>query len=209
MIYLYDILANFNETLYDFYDWKTEDTILHLRKVPLFKIDTSTFIDISFNETVVDKNFLEKIYNKTQVFTARNVETINYCAVFTNDLNAVIVMFKQSGKVIKKSKMLVNEEMEVLSISAKIEKTNLEYIVEKKNKFSNMTRSEKIEINNLIESINEVKDNEEIINYLYFEWFNHLPGKNAHAHLIKDIKKSYSSKSKELLSLLNIIKVKK
>ena len=101
MIYIYDILANFNETLYDFYDWKTEDTILHLRKVPLFKIDTSAFIDISFNETIVDKNFLEKIYNKTQVFTARNVETINYCAVFTNDLNAVIVMFKQSGKVIK------------------------------------------------------------------------------------------------------------
>lgn len=209
MIYLYDILANFNETLYDFYDWKTEDTILHLRKVPLFKIDTSAFIDISFNETIVDKNFLEKIYNKTQVFTARNVETINYCAVFTNDINAVIIMFKQDGKVIKKSKMLVNEEMEVLSISAKIEKTNLEYKVEKKNKFSNMTRSEKIEINNLIESINEVKDNEEIINYLYFEWFNHLPGKNAHAHLIKDIKKSYSSKIKELLSLLNIIKVKK
>lgn len=209
MIYIYDILANFNETLYDFYDWKTEDTILHLRKVPLFKIDTSAFIDISFNETIVDKNFLEKIYNKTQVFTARNVETINYCAVFTNDINAVIIMFKQGGKVIKKSKMLVNEEMEVLSISAKIEKTYLEYKVEKKNKFSNMTRSEKIEINNLIESINEVKDNEEIINYLYFEWFNHLPGENAHAHLIKDIKKSYSSKIKELLSLLNIIKVKK
>lgn len=209
MIYLYDILANFNETLYDFYDWKTEDTILHLRKVPLFKIDTSAFIDISFNETIVDKNFLEKIYNKTQVFTARNVETINYCAVFTNDINAVIIMFKQGGKVIKKSKMLVNEEMEVLSISAKIEKTNLEYKVEKKNKFSNMTRSEKIEVNNLIEIINELKDNEEIINYIYFEWFNHLPDKNAHARLIKDIKKSYSSKSKELLSLLNIIKVKK
>lgn len=209
MIYIYDILANFNETLYDFYDWKTEDTILHLRKVPLFKIDTSAFIDISFNETVVDKNFLEKIYNKTQVFTARNVETINYCAVFTNDLNAVIIMFKQGGKVIKKSKMLVNEEMEVLSISAKIEKTNLEYKVEKKNKFSNMTRSEKIEVNNLIEIINELKDNEEIINYIYFEWFNHLPDKNALARLIKDIKKSYSSKSKELLSLLNIIKVKK
>lgn len=209
MIYIYDILANFNETLYDFYDWKTEDTILHLRKVPLFKIDTSAFIDISFNETIVDKNFLEKIYNKTQVFTARNVETINYCAVFTNDINAVIIMFKQGGKVIKKSKMLVNEEMEVLSISAKIEKTNLEYKVEKKNKFSNMTRSEKIEVNNLIEIINELKDNEEIINYIYFEWFNHLPDKNAHARLIKDIKKSYSSKSKELLSLLNIIKVKK
>ena len=33
MIYIYDILANFNETLYDFYDWKTEDTKKGISKI--------------------------------------------------------------------------------------------------------------------------------------------------------------------------------
>ena len=38
MNYIYDILLNFNDMLYDFYDWNVKDNILHIRKIPLIQI---------------------------------------------------------------------------------------------------------------------------------------------------------------------------
>ena len=35
MNYIYDILINFNENLYDFYDWNLNDQIDHIRKIPV------------------------------------------------------------------------------------------------------------------------------------------------------------------------------
>ena len=38
MTYIYDILLNFNEEYYEFYDWNKEDTIVHIKKIPIYKI---------------------------------------------------------------------------------------------------------------------------------------------------------------------------
>ena len=32
MNYIYDILANFNEHYYDFYDWNELDNLIHIKK---------------------------------------------------------------------------------------------------------------------------------------------------------------------------------
>ena len=34
MNYIYDILLNFKNKLYDFYDWNINDDITHIRKIP-------------------------------------------------------------------------------------------------------------------------------------------------------------------------------
>ena len=38
MIFIYDILVNFNDKLYDFYEWSENDLIEHIRKIPLIKV---------------------------------------------------------------------------------------------------------------------------------------------------------------------------
>ena len=45
MNYIYDILVNFKETLYDFYEWNKNDNITHIRKIPLFRINDIFFKD--------------------------------------------------------------------------------------------------------------------------------------------------------------------
>jgi len=33
MTYIYDILLNFKDDLYEFYDWNKTDNIIHIRKI--------------------------------------------------------------------------------------------------------------------------------------------------------------------------------
>ena len=48
MNYIYDVLLNFNDKLYEFYDWNKSDDVKHVRRVPIFKISTKQFLDISY-----------------------------------------------------------------------------------------------------------------------------------------------------------------
>ena len=39
MIYVYDILLNWNkEVAYDFFEWEKTDKLDHIKKIPLFKV---------------------------------------------------------------------------------------------------------------------------------------------------------------------------
>ena len=49
MNYYYDILLNFQENYYMFYEWDKEDNIEFVKKIPLFHIDSKEFIDIFTN----------------------------------------------------------------------------------------------------------------------------------------------------------------
>ena len=66
MIYIYDILLNFSENLYSFYEWNTEyDNIRHFKKIPMFRID-SDFISIIFNNKVkLDNSFVKLLKGKS------------------------------------------------------------------------------------------------------------------------------------------------
>ena len=38
MNYVYDIYLNLNNVLYDFFDWDKNDKLIHIKKIPIFKI---------------------------------------------------------------------------------------------------------------------------------------------------------------------------
>ena len=37
MKYIYDIVLNFNEEFFEFYDWNLNDEITHIKKIPIIK----------------------------------------------------------------------------------------------------------------------------------------------------------------------------
>ena len=57
MIYIYDILLNFNPIFYNFYDWYKKDKIEHIKKIPLFKVDDQTIKDFMNYELIIEDNF--------------------------------------------------------------------------------------------------------------------------------------------------------
>ena len=68
MKYIYDIILNFNENLYEFYEWKDDDNIEYIKKIPIVKVTESVFSNLKNNEFVVDDAFLNMICNKCEVY---------------------------------------------------------------------------------------------------------------------------------------------
>ena len=64
MNYIYDVIANFNNKVYDFYDWNKKDIITHIKKCLIIKTDTKTVYDLTYNSVKISDTLLENIKNK-------------------------------------------------------------------------------------------------------------------------------------------------
>lgn len=209
MVYVYDILVNLNEELYDFYDWEENDNLLHIRRVPLFKVNHNSLCDFMFNKVKVSKEFLNIIKDKTQVFSLKNIDLIPYMAIISDEKNSICVMFNNNGVTTKMSNFLVNEEREISELAVSNEITNIDYEVLSKIKYNNMIRSDRIILENIINELESIKDSQVKIDYLYYEWFDSSNGVNKYETLIKDLKKEFTKKHLEFLELLHLLTIKK
>lgn len=173
MNYVYDVLLNFNKEMYEFYDWNLDDYISHIRKILVFRVDNKTMRDLVNNSIVVDSDFLLKISNRTEMFTKQNVKIINYAALFTNGSFVIGIKFDKNGEIIGRSKLLIDEELDILDSALDMNEYNLKYnlIVDNKN-VSFKTRKEILIEKYILKKLNEVENNKEMLKYLYYECFN-------------------------------------
>lgn len=210
MNYVYDILSNFNQELYDFYDWDKNDKFTHLRKVPSFRVSKEVLVDLMFKKVKIKGNLLKLIKDKTQVFTKEGVDVIEYCFIVSDSVNALGVILDEDGVVYKRSKFLVSEELEINKCLKTSKIYNVEYnLLSSKTHYSNMTRNEEKVTNLILNELELIMDSTDKIDYLYYEWFNTNKGKNKYKKLVNSIKSSYTSKHEYILELLNLLKIKK
>ena len=173
MNYIYDILINFNENLYDFYDWNLNDQIDHIRKIPVFKTDSEFLYNLKKNDIILNKDFLNKIYNKTEIFTMKSIKTLNYACLFCDGME-VVVIYILNGKMLK-SKLLIDEEEEVVEFSERLKEENITYEIIKENDIIKYKTRKEIEIETYVKKeIRNLKKENNInkLSYLYYECFN-------------------------------------
>ena len=127
MNYIYDILLNFKEDLYDFFDWNYSDDIEHIRKIPVFRIDCHSFKQIKENIVKFDLDFLNKLLNKTEVFDHKKVKQVEYAFLLSNGLE--VLAFKCDDKGISKyiSKLLIDEDTEVIEVCERLSEEKINY----------------------------------------------------------------------------------
>ncbi len=215
MNYIYDILVNFNEKeVYDFYEWEKTDNIEHLRRIPIFKVNTSTLKDFKKNRVKISNDFLLRLKNKTEIFCNKLIQFIEYASIFTDGSDLVVTEFSKEGEQILKSSMLLDEALDALDESDFMNETSIEYeVIEKLNYDEFKTRNErkifdyiKKELNILIKSKNYDK-----LKYLYFEWYNKKE-KNINK-IIEELNKilnlEFSSKHTKLFELIKFSNMKK
>ena len=171
MHYVYDILVNFNENYYDFFEWEKKDNIIHVKKIPIIKIDKKDFQIISSNEIKID---IKNIKNKVELWNSKKQDKTYL--LLTSGTDILGLEFNNEGISIKRSSLIVEEELDVLDDTCKLEVSKLNYTIIKKINFQLNTRQEietkKIiskEIDKLLEQPNTNK-----INYLYYECFNKI-----------------------------------
>lgn len=214
MAYVYDILVNFNDTnrLVEFFEWSDDDIIEHLKRIPLFRVNSNVIEDFYNSRVVVSKDFLEDIYNLTVSY--KNKDNIMYACIFSDSNKAIAVEFNKEGLVICKSSFLLDEEDEILDTAYDMDTCNIDYeCVDLFDIDYYLTREEITRKNYLIlEFDNLFKDNElDKFNYLYEEVFStdKLNFNERYNKIIKDIELNYSDKYNELYNIVRLSYSKK
>lgn len=167
MNYIYDIILNFNNNYYDFFEWKKSDSIINIKKIPLFLVSNDIFIMMKYDKVVVDNSFINLIKEKTYTYTKLK---IGNASLISNGKEVIGVLFDDKGNVIKRSGLLIDEEEEVLEEIEIREKYDIKIISHKKVKREEINRIERDKknfLNNYIRNENNVSN----LKYLYYDYF--------------------------------------
>lgn len=174
MNYIYDILVNLNDVAYDFYDWNGKDNIEHIRKIPLFKVKSQMLKELKKDDIILDHMIMDKIKDRTEIFSEDTVEYAQFASLFSDGLEVIALEFNPQGKVIGRSRLLVDEESEVIEVVNRINESKINYQILKQNFINNFKTRQETEILSYINKELKQIENQDLekIKYLYYECFN-------------------------------------
>ena len=202
MNYIYDLVLNYNKELYEFYEWNNTDKLINIEKIPIIRINNTSFNEIMSSRIKISLVLLDKIKNKT--YTRNKI--IKYSLLITN-LNRVIALkFDDQGIEIERSSLLLDEEEDVLEDDYQEEKIEYE-IIEKLEEDYFLTRKEKSIKKYLLKEINNLymNNNYEELNYLYEELYNDDKSiKERYNYLINSITNNYNSNYEKLYNIIKL-----
>lgn len=211
MIYVYDILLNWSkDVVYDFFEWEKTDKLTHVKRIPLLRIERGIIKDILSSKVKINENFIKKITNPAEVYNIKKITKLPYTFLLSDTEIVLAIKCDKYGNIKLKSKLMLDEEEEILCISTRLNK--IEFLYEKeKNVIHNtfLTRKEskvKAFLINEINSSYKVK-NYDKIKYLYTEYFNESikDEEKAYNKLMNTFKDEINSKHNELYDLLQLI----
>lgn len=203
MNYIYDILLNLNTSLYDFYEWDMDDEIMHVRRIPVFKVNTEVLFDLGHYQICLSSDFLSKLYRKSEIFTDKNTKTLEYVALFSDGQSVIGVEFNETGLSVKKSRLLIDEEEEVLEVVLRMQETDICYNILKKEPTNFKTRNSLEREFYLKEELEALKNDVSIgkLKYLYYECFNEKM--NEKGKMIKRLERALEENSTGVISKMH------
>jgi len=173
MNYIYDILLNFQKEFYDFYEWNQDDEIIHIRKIPLFYINSKDYYTIKNSTVSFDKEFCNKIHNRTERFKKINVALLNYVFLISDGKETIALKLGKNGVVTHKSSLLIDENEEISEMAQDLKLYNLDYKIIKSSEISFNTRFEKeniLDVSNKLSMLYNHKEDDKL-RFLYLECF--------------------------------------
>ena len=195
MKYIYDISLNFNNNLYNFYEWDVEDKIVKYKKIPLFKISSDLFDLVVNKKIMVTNEFLNSI----------NINNEHIC-VFSTLYDSIATEFNNDGTIGNLSKLQLNDEEYLLDTLHKVKNDVIDYVkCDGKNNYSLNTRKEKQIIDEITEYILNNKNNIKEIEFLFFDLYS-IKSSN-YQELIKKIKNENKEKLDYIYKTIKILKI--
>ena len=172
---VYDLMLNFHDNYYEFYEWNKEDDIIHIKKINLIKISSEDYNNFLYQKVIINDEFLLSIFNKCEYFDNKKINHLPYAVLLTDSYRVMGVILDMNGSIIKYSSLSLEDEEDVIDLGDKLALLKLNYkIIDKKIVDDYKTRDE-IEIINYIRSdLNEsfLSNDIDKIKYLYYEYFD-------------------------------------
>jgi hypothetical protein len=200
MNFIYDIIVNFKEEAYDFYDWNKNDDLCHIRKIPIIKVSDTDFYNIKNN--IVKINNIDIFEYKTEYFANKSVKKIKNAFLIVNDKEALAINV-HNNKVYK-SRLLCEEEEEILDIGFSLdeEKINYDILRYKKNNFK--TRKQQEIEKYILNELDKIKDND-TIEYLYYDIFGNIEKQNDTKYFLKKLIQNDSKYNNQIYNFFKLI----
>ena len=214
MIYVYDLLLNFQDTgrLVEFFFFFDQDVLEHIKKIPLFRINSIDMDNICYGTVKFDSTFLEKIKFKTLLYKKK--KAITYAALFCDLNRAVVVEISKQGEVIAKSCLLLDEEGDVIDNSQDLEVFDVSYkVLKREDNFTFLTRSEEFQQRYLYQELKSLFEQRDVdkLTYLYEEVFGHDDSlfDYKYERLIEGVSKSFDRRYQNLYEVVRLSYSKK
>lgn len=179
MNYVHNIYLNFNKECYEFFEWKDEDNILRVKKIPIIRVNTPTFNEIISNFVILDKKEYEKIINKTECFNKKTISAI----IITDSKNVFALKFNNNAINYMISTFSLNDEYNILKLSKKLNEEEFNYKKLDNKKIITNTRKEIEQKKYILERINKISYDK--IQYIYYDCFNKY--NNNYKYMIEKI----------------------
>lgn len=179
MNYIYNIYLNFNKECYEFFEWKKEDNILNIKKIPIIKVNTDIFKEIISNTIILNNKDFELIKNKAE---CTNKVYIN-AFIITDSKNVFALKFNNKRTKVMISTFNLNDEYNILNISKKIKEADIKYKIIGNNRIITNTRDELEQKKYILNIIDKLSF--DTINYIYYDCFNKR--NDNHKLMIKEI----------------------
>lgn len=211
MNYIYDVLLNYNDEVYDCYEWNLNDNIIHIRRIPLIKVNSKDLLEIRENKIKINDEFLNQIKGRTEIFSKKKDELYDFSSIFSDGLDALAVVFDDKGNSILKSKMLFDEENEVLEVCERIQEHEVEYYILKEEMIDPFkTRFERIKDKYIKNEIKLIKDLDKL-KYLYYECFNEIEDEKEKIieRINNELKNNWDGISKVLYDFFKLTSIQK
>ena len=190
MEYIYDIVLNFQDNYYDFYEWQKKDKIINIKKIPIYKINNKDYLNIKNNKVTINKESLPKTNNMF---------------LLTSGIEIIAILINNKGKILKKSSLIFEESDDILEDKDKIKAINIKYKIDKKNptNINSRIEQEKIKfINKFFKNIDKRKD-EYLLKYLYYEIYNKEEDIDIIYNILLDLSKNDINKIYNSIQTLN------
>ena len=159
MDYVYDIVLNFQNKYYDFYEWQKNDKIINIKRLPIYKITNKDYLNLKYNDVTIDVNSLPK---PSKMF------------LVTSGLEVMGLIIDNKGNIIKRSSLIFEESDDILNDRDLIKQINLKYHINHIHKtrlMSRINQTKKQYINNCFQNLDKQKD-EYFLKYLYYDIYN-------------------------------------
>ena len=199
MNYIYDIVLNFQDNYYQFFEWNRTDKIKNISKIIVYRVSDKDLKDLTYNKIIIDIELLKKLKEE-------NKKHKKIMCLVSNTKQSIGLLFSEEGILLKRSSLLFEEENEVNQFSKELPITKITYQENKKNLPHNKLRIEHEKKDTLVNFIKKTNDIT-TLKYLYYEYFSEECNdeQNIKTTLLNILEQEWNNKKTNLYKVITLL----
>lgn len=199
MNYIYDIVLNFQDNYYQFFEWNKQDKVKNISKIPIYRVTDQDILNFKYNQIKVDAPFLNQVKED-------NKKHKKIMCLISNNKMTLGLLLAPDGTLEKRSSLLFEEEEEANEYSQSLPITTIKYKENIKVIPKDQLRVEHEKKDTLIEYITTTQDIL-TLQYLYYEYYEEESDDitKIKNDLLKELNKSWNKKQSNLYTIITLL----